>query len=355
MPKIRKQSKKVAVALSGGVDSAVSAHLLKEKGFEVEAFFLRLKFNDERLDSWRQSEGRAALVAKHLNLPFRIIDLSQDFKQTVWEPFWQNCKMGKTINPCTFCNPKIKFGLLLDRVLNLNFTNLATGHYAQIKKHNKKNFLERGVDSRKDQSYFLYRIHSEKLEKIIFPLGKMKKSEVKKIARKVFPKRFFEISESQELCFVPEKFTDFSRKILPEKIGKVLDKKGRLIGKHPGFWFFTEGQKIGLGEMGFKKSLYVLKKDPQKNILIATEDPSDEDFFTKEFSLRECFWNQDFSKNIFQSQVQIRYQTQPIKCQIEIKNKKTLIRLQKPLKSVTKGQAAVFYQKNRVLGGGIIE
>ena len=359
MRKIEKQLKKtkpkVAVALSGGIDSAVSAYLLQKAGYEVEGFFLKLKFKDARLAAWRESEGRASLVAGHLGIPLRIINLTENFKEEVWEPFWKDCERGLTPNPCTFCNPKIKFGLLFEKAKMLGFSSLATGHYAKITSEKGVFGLKRGTDPNKDQSYFLYRLPSKDLTHILFPLSEMRKTQVRELAKKVFPHNFFQTSESQELCFIPGKFSVFARKILPQKTGKIIDETGKELGEHEGVWFFTEGQKVGLGDVESQKSFYVLSRDVKNNQLVVTNDQFNPAFFIKQFAIKDLVLQKDQKNRTFKSSVQIRYRTAPLACQIKIQTKtKALVTLTKPIKSVTPGQSAVFYENDEVVGGGVI-
>ncbi len=346
---------KVAVALSGGIDSSVVAYLLKKQGFEVEGFFLRLKFDHPALAVWRESEGRAALIASSLGIPFHVVDVRDEFEKEIWEPFWNAYKKGLTPNPCPFCNPKIKFGLLFKKAKFLGCENLATGHYARITKKKGIWKLKRGLDETKDQSYFLYRVPQSIFPNIIFPLGSFRKSEVREIAKEVFSENFSQTPESQELCFIPEEFSGFSRKILPQKQGEIVDCEGRIISRHDGAWFFTEGQKVGIGNIGGHKPLYVVAKNTKKNQIKVTEDINDPAFLHKEFELKRVIWINKPESNNFRTKVQIRYRSKPISCTIEICKNIIRVTLAEPNRSITPGQSAVFYRGDEVLGGGEID
>lgn len=347
--------------MSGGVDSSITAYLLKKAGYDVEGFFLRLKFPHCMLSSWREAEGRAFLTAKILDIPIHALDASKDFREKVWEPLWDNYMLGLTSNPCPSCNPQIKFGLLYDKVNSLGFDCLATGHYVQVKKEMGSWMLKRGGDRTKDQSYFLYRLDKKILPRLLFPLGEMKKTDVKKMAQKVFPTRLYRIPESQGLCFAQgEDFRNFMKKILPKKEGEIVDDKGKPLGKHSGVWFYTEGQKSGIGNIKTGgKSVYVVKRISRDNKLVVTSDP--EKLLSKSCKVNNLHWIEKPKGKNFKADVQLRYGSPVVSCSVETGHARLQhavslhegkISFEIPQRAVTPGQSAVFYKDDQVLGGG---
>ncbi len=349
--------KKVAVAMSGGVDSSVVAWMLKQQGYEVEGFFLRLKFPDCALLNWRESEGRAYLAAKTLGIPIHTLNFSQEFQQKVWNPFWRNYRKGLTANPCPTCNPQIKFGSLLRKVCELGFDYLATGHYVRLERGKNSLELKRGVDGNKDQSYFLYRLLPASLPFLKFPLGDFKKDQIKKMAQKIFPNRLYRVSESQGLCFAQgEEFKELAQKILPQKTGIVRDEKGQKVGEHRGVWFFTEGQRSGIGNIYSEgKPLYVVKKDQAKNEIIVTNSVDSPSLYSKFCLVQKINWLEKSVKKEFTGKVQIRYGSESVNARIKLLSKqKVRVIFDRPQRAITPGQSAVFYRDNQVLGGGEI-
>jgi len=346
---------KVAVAMSGGVDSSITAYLLKKAGYEVEGFFLRLKFPHCMLSDWREAEGRAYLSAKILGMPIHVLDASKDFREKVWEPLWENYMQGLTSNPCPSCNPQIKFGLLYDKVRSLGFSYLATGHYVQLKKEKGSWRLKRGKDKTKDQSYFLYRLNKEILPHLLFPLGSLEKTKVKKMAQEIFPTRLYRVPESQGLCFAQgEDFRNFMKKILPKKEGTIIDDQGKSLGKHQGVWFYTEGQRSGVGNIETGgKSVYVIKKITKDNKLVVTSDPRT--LYSKSCKISNLHWIEKPKGKTFRTEVQLRYGAPTVTSNVIILSENRCeIKFAKPQRAVTPGQSAVFYQGDTVLGGGEI-
>jgi len=224
------ENKKVIVAISGGVDSAVAAVLLKERGFRVEAVFFNLSDNS--------SFKRAESVAKVLGLPFSALDLREEFKKKIIDYFLKEHKKGRTPNPCVVCNREIKFKVLFGELKKSKADYIATGHYV-IKKGNR---LFKAKDEKKDQSYFLWKLNQKILEKCLFPNGSAKKEEVRKKARKLgLP--VSDVSDSQEICFIENTTEDFLEKHLKRNPGKIKNKESKVLGEHQGLWFYTIGQR----------------------------------------------------------------------------------------------------------------
>ena len=265
--------KKVLVAMSGGVDSSVAAFLLKEQGYEVVGLTMCLGIQDTDDDSGIRCCGAQAIedarkVCRQLGVMHHVLDFSKEMEHDVIDNFIEEYLNGRTPNPCVCCNKYLKFGKLLDYAKNIGFDFLATGHYANINQEEGKYFLYRAEDRLKDQTYFLYCIHKNDLDKILFPLGKYTKKEVRGIALKnklpVFSK-----PESQDICFVPD--CDYKQFIYKRKgsssKGDIVDKQGKVLGEHKGIINYTLGQRSGLG-ISSMNPLYVIALDSDKNQVV---------------------------------------------------------------------------------------
>jgi len=389
---------KVAVGMSGGVDSSVSALLLKEQGYDVVGVFLKF-WHDTTCDTNRENaccDERALMdarsVADKLEIPLYVVDVRSEFKKEIADYFIDEYKNLRTPNPCVVCNKKIKFGWFLDFAKKIGCDFVATGHYARIKCHfdpskrldlpagkagkSSERSLDsarddnrvatysllKGVDQSKDQSYFLYQLDQDQLSRIIFPVGEMTKVEVREIAKKknlpVFEKR-----ESQEICFVADNdYRKFLKRHLPEKYfeaGDIVDLDGRLLGQHEGLINYTIGQRKGVNQekrVTFngeaKDAMYVTGFDKEKNELIVGEDKA---LWKKEFVIESARF--DDSDNLPDDiTVKIRYRAKEIPCEITSMGSDTscLIRLSEIVRAITPGQSAVFYSGDEVVGGGII-
>jgi tRNA-uridine 2-sulfurtransferase len=334
---IIKKNKKVLVALSGGVDSSVSAMLLKKQGFSVIGVFLHL-WKEERSS---EGEERAKKVAETLNIPFYIFDFQEEFKKKVVDSFLFSLKSGNTPNPCVVCNREIKFGMLLEKLKDYNADYLSTGHYAKI----KEGRLLKGEDENKDQSYFLWGLKREWLKKLIFPLGYYKKEEVREIAKKHnLPTA--ETKESQETCFIPDNFNSFLKRNISNFPGKIVDERGNIIGEHQGLFYYTLGQRKGLGFSG--GPYYVLEKKLKKNILVVTRNK--DKISKKELS----YTSNNFFREVvfpFKAKVKIRYRGEFTDAVVD----KGKVFFHLAQRAVTPGQSVVFYKEEEVLGGGIIK
>jgi len=344
--------KKIVVAMSGGVDSSVAAALLKRNGFELTGVFMKLA----DLPKFGESEKRAKKIAKILKIPFLVLDLRKEFKKRIVDYFLKEYKKGITPNPCVVCNKEIKFGLLLKKALALDADFIATGHYARIKKDKKGVHLLRAKDKNKDQSYFLWMLNQKQLRRILFPVGNYTRKEVERLAKKLkLP--VLGAKKSVEICFIKTIINDFLSKYLKEKPGPVVEQVhygvNKIIGRHLGLWFYTIGQRKGIGLPG--GPYYVLDKNLKKNLLIVTKN--ERNLYKKELIAKNVNWISgkvpEFPLNL---KAKIRYRHQSALAVItKTLNPKTYtLKFEKSQRAITPGQSVVFYRGEELLGGGII-
>jgi len=358
--------KKIICAMSGGVDSSVAAALLKRAGFDMIGVFMKFwsptTSGGGLVGGWNhccspEAEVRARKVAKILKIPFYVFNFEKEFKKRIVDYFLDGYKKGITPNPCVVCNKEIKFGLLLEKALALDADYVATGHYAR-KKETRDNRQEtrykllRAKDKDKDQSYFLWMLNQEQLNRILFPIGDLTRKEVENLAKK-FKLPVLKAKKSVEICFIQTTINDFLKKYLKEKPGKIVDTQGKILGEHRGLWFYTIGQRKGIGLSG--GPYFVLDKDLKKNFLIVTKN--EEDLLKKELVAKNVnLISGKEPKLPLKVKAKIRYRTK-FATAILSKNleaKAYNLKFFKPQRAITPGQSVVFYQGNEVLGGGII-
>lgn len=346
-----------AVAMSGGVDSSVAAALLKEQGYEVVG--LTMCFNLAEHDGKKPSccgltgIEDARRVCQKLGIRHYLINLDKDFHRDVIRNFYQEYASGRTPNPCVRCNQFIKFGILLKKAVNLGAKFLATGHYARIVKSKRGYLLKKAKDFKKDQSYFLYRLNQEQLKHIIFPLGNFTKPKVRDMAGD-FGLNVAEKQDSQEICFLPDgKHGDLikAKGLNSLKPGDLVDKDGNILGSHQGIPFYTVGQRHGLGiAKGYP--LYVTRINAKDNRISVGRR---QDAYRSEFIIKEGhFLNKPF-KNKVEIKVRIRYNHKEMPAVVYPSKDKLKVIFKKPQFAITPGQSAVFYDRDIVLGGGIIQ
>ena len=346
--------KKVLVAMSGGVDSSVSALLLKERGFEVVGVTMHLGLKGEGSGRPRCCRPSAVEDAKRvcarLGISHHVFDFSQELEEKVIKKFVDEYLNGRTPNPCVDCNKFIKFGSLLKKAEAMGFDYLATGHYAKIEEVGGRYFLKKPKDKVKDQTYFLYPIKREAFSKILFPLADLTKEEVRQIARKnKLP--VAEKPQSQDICFIPER--DY-RKFLTERIkelreGHIVDLSGKILGRHKGIFFYTIGQRQGLG-ISWREPLYVIAINPKENKVIVGEK---KDLKARGLKVKDLnLLVDELPKRAF---AKLRYTHKGEWCTVGIKDGKLELIFDEPQEAITPGQSVVLYDGDLVLGGGIIE
>jgi len=343
-------TKRVLIAMSGGVDSSVTAALLQREGYDVEGATMKLTAGV------CCDIGSAQAVCRHLSIPHRMLDLQNEFTKNIVRDFVSEYRSGRTPNPCIKCNDLVKFHLLLDYARSQGFDFLATGHYARIERNEASSrfLLKKGLDAGKDQSYFLYRLTQEQMKGVLLPLGGMHKTDVRKLARELaLPAA--ERPESQEICFVPDNnYRSFLKEQAPEILnpGDMVMSDGTIVGRHDGIAFFTVGQRRKLGVAAGER-LYVLRVEPETNRVVLgklreLETPemivSNPNFIAVK-ELRERM----------PVTVKIRYRSPFVLAVIEPVGSSTVrVVFSNPVPGVCPGQAAVFYEGDAVVGGGMI-
>lgn len=345
---------RVAVAMSGGVDSSVAAALLRAQGHDVVGITLQQWPRGETEESAKHggccslsAVEDARRVATVLGIPYYCWNLEAEFGERVIEPFHRDYLEGRTPNPCVRCNAFVRFDLMLSRVLELGFDKLATGHYARIVNGAHGPELHAGVDPAKDQSYMLYHVDRERLAHIAFPLGGMTKPDVREHARE-FGLPVAEKADSQEICFVPRGETaSYLSKRLPVRAGAVVDSSGRELGSHRGTALYTVGQRSGFGDLREAGPWYVIKIDAPANRVVVGRK---EELAVRVVELCDVSFIDGAAAGPVRCQARVRYHAQPIPATYESGR----LTLDEPVLGAAPGQAAVLYSGTKVLGGGTI-
>ncbi|MEY2440544.1 MAG: tRNA-uridine 2-sulfurtransferase [Verrucomicrobiota bacterium] len=360
------KKKRVLLGMSGGVDSSVAGYLLREQGYDVVGVTMKVWPQDcvsraEDKCCGPQAVADARAVAHSLGLPHYVVDEADQFERTVIQYFASEYQAGRTPNPCVMCNEKLKFGNLWNKAEALGCDYIATGHYAIIEHPpangggNGRTILRKGVDPRKDQSYFLFSLRQPQLQRALTPLGTMAKTEIRQIAHSLGLKVADKV-DSQEICFVPgNDYKTFLRSHLGEKEfhrGEIYDVDGNFLGEHAGIELFTIGQRKGLPG-GSPRPRYVVDLDPATNRVIVGDI---DDLICEEFEVDRCNWIvSDNSEAVRKVTVKIRYSHPGTTATLtRLENQRAHIRLHEAQRAVTPGQAAVFYDGDIVVGGGWI-
>lgn len=357
----QEEDKKVAVAMSGGIDSSMAAKILKDKGFDCIGITMKIVPDDalpsnKRITSWMDSNIQSArMVCDILDMPHLVIDLSESFEEKIIGPFCNEYLKGKTPNPCIECNKLIKFGLLLQNCCSLGARYMATGHYCRIEKDADTGAFQvkKGIDPLKDQSYVFWKLSQSQLMHMKTPIGAFTKEQIKKESRD-FLSFLEKKEESQDICFISEdRYQDFlSKRIGKIKKGKIFNTEGQYLGEHRGFPYYTIGQRKGLG-ISHSGPLYVKQIIPEDNQIIVGE-------------MKELIQNRAYLEEVnfispkppneeFIADIKIRYSSPGAEAKVTLKeNSKAIAYFKKDVSSVTPGQSAVFYDGDILLGGGII-
>ena len=357
---MNRNRKRVLLGMSGGVDSSVAGYLLREQGYDVIGVTMKVWPQDcisraEDKCCGPQAVADARAVAHSLGIPHYVVDEADQFERTVIDYFTSEYQAGRTPNPCVMCNEKLKFGNLWGKAEALGCDFIATGHYAIIEHHRDRAVLRKGIDPRKDQSYFLFSLRQPQLRRALTPLGTMRKPEIRKIARSLGLKVADKI-DSQEICFVPgNDYKAFLRSHLGENEfhrGEIYDVEGNFVGEHDGIELFTIGQRKGLPG-GSAKPRYVVDLDAETNRVIVGDV---EDLVCAEFEIDRTNWiARELPDEDVDATVKIRYSHPGTPATVtSLENHRARIRLHEPQRAITPGQAAVIYDGDVIIGGGWI-
>lgn len=348
----RRIGRTVFVGLSGGVDSSVSAALLKQKGYKVVGVYMKNWSQDlpGMPCPWREDFIDAKRVAVQLGIDFKMYDFEKEYRQNVVDYMLEEFKIGRTPNPDIMCNQEIKFKLFADTAFEDGADYIATGHYAKA----QDGKLLVAKDDNKDQTYFLYRINNDVLQKTIFPLGDLTKPEVRKLAKK-FGLVTAEKKESMGICFVGKvPIKDFLQQYISSKPGKIIDQKAEVVGEHDGAIFYTIGQRHGL-DIGGGLPFYVTGKDMKKNEVYVTTDIQDAKLWSDEINFTSAHWINDGPKDHQKLYVRTRHRAKLIQVLgLKKSDKAYTAKLKEEVRALTPGQSAVFYSGTECLGGGIV-
>jgi tRNA-specific 2-thiouridylase len=351
--------KRVIVAMSGGVDSSTAAALLVRQGYDVVGVSMHLwtmedspaLVNLRRCCSPQEIED-ARTVAAALGIPHHILDFEREFTSSVVDYFCQEYLRGRTPNPCLACNRYIKFRLLLPKALELGGEYLATGHYCRIISNGHGYELWRARDEAKDQSYVLYMLGQEELSRLLFPVGEYTKEEVRRMAAEMGLPVASKI-DSADICFLPySDYRPFLAERFPQRPGDIVDSSGRIVGRHEGIAGYTVGQRRGLPARGGREPLYVLSVNPETNTVVAGSN--DELLSNVLWAEKLSFVSGQAPERPLAVEAKIRYRSQAAAALLTLHDGRAEVRFERPQRAITPGQAVVFYQGQKVLGGGII-
>ena len=354
------QKKTVVVGMSGGVDSSVSAYLLKEEGYDVKGLFMQnWQSEPDEICTSEIDFKDASAVCDKLDIPLHRANFSDEYWERVFTNFLSEHEKGRTPNPDILCNREIKFKSFLDYAFNIGADFIATGHYAKIIAKNNNKFLARAKDSFKDQTYFLHEVSENEFDRCIFPLADLTKDEVREIALKqnliTADKK-----DSVGICFVGERnLKDFLNRFISFSKGDIKDENGNIVGEHQGSILYTEGQRQGLQIGGVKGAnelpWYVYKKDIKNNVIHVCQGVDNELLMNSGLFVEKINWINDIEYDLpMNCLVQVRHQHIPVECYLESNNDKIMLTFKDKIRAIAPGQSAVLYDNDICLGGGII-
>ncbi len=331
--------------MSGGVDSTVATLLLKREGYEVEGVYMKLHGKP----GYHEIHfARAQKAADFAGVKLHLLDLQEQFDANVFRPFIETYREGSTPNPCAVCNRTIKFGAMVDFADSLGADYIATGHYLR---HDGRYLLQAEDDS-KDQSYFLFNIEKAVVPRLLFPLGSSRKSDVKALAASIRGlESFAEQAESSEICFVETTYTDLLKHYVDVDMpGEVVDRDGNVVGEHKGYMHYTVGKRRGFTVRGALEPHYVLEILPESNRIVVGKRDA-----LERRELEVSGLNMFDDRTAFDTTVKLRYRSEAVPCRVEIDGDRAHVTLKEPVLGIARGQAAVFYEEGKVIGGGWIE
>jgi tRNA-specific 2-thiouridylase len=350
---------RIVVGLSGGVDSSVTAHLLKQQGYDVVGVFMQNweDDNDDAFCSIKEDSRDAIAVADLVGIDIELVNFATEYKDRVFAYFLAEYQAGRTPNPDVLCNAEIKFKAFLDYALSLGAEKIATGHYAatDIGPDGKTRLL-RGADGSKDQSYFLYRLSQYQVSRAKFPLGGIRKSEVRQIAADIGLPNHAK-KDSTGICFIGERpFREFLNRYLPKTPGPMQTPEGRVVGEHIGLMYYTLGQRQGLGIGGQGEPWYVAGKDMAANVLIVVQGHDHPLLLTDELGASQLSWVADMAPAPGRYTAKTRYRQTDAACELmSVSDGNLRLRFDAPQWAVTPGQSVVLYDGDVCLGGGVID
>jgi tRNA-specific 2-thiouridylase len=348
---------KVVVGMSGGVDSSVAALLLKREGHEVVGLFMK-NWEDDDTDEYcstRQDLIDAAAAADVIGVELEAVNFAAEYKDRVFADFLREYSAGRTPNPDVLCNAEIKFKAFLDHAMRLGAAKIATGHYARVDAADGRHRLLRGLDTGKDQSYFLHRLSQEQLSRVLFPVGALEKREVRRIALEAGLPNHAK-KDSTGICFIGERpFREFLNRYLPKAPGPIVDDKGRAIGEHIGLAFYTIGQRKGIGIGGAGEPWYVAGKDLAANKLVVVQGHDHPLLMKRSLEAADASWIAGMPPAPGSGHsAKTRYRQADAPCTLHMLESEIQVEFPTPQWAVTPGQSVVFYDGEACLGGGVI-
>jgi tRNA-specific 2-thiouridylase len=358
-------NERIVVGMSGGVDSAVAALLLRRAGYDVHGLYMSNWDDDDSYCTGAQDFQDARASALELGIPLHRVSFAEQYRARVFEYFLGEYRAGRTPNPDVLCNREIKFGICLEYAARLGARRFATGHYARIEQAADGPVLRKALDTDKDQSYFLHAVEREHFSRVLFPLGDLEKSAVRALAREAgLP--VFDKPDSTGICFIGERpFREFLARYIPTSPGDIVTETGDVVGRHRGLAFYTLGQRGGLeigGRAGARdEPWYVAGKNLARNELTAVQGHDHPLLVSRALATGPCNWlvqpgTNDFELPEFESNIKVRYRQKDQPCRVTRRADGALtVRFEQPQRAVTPGQFAVLYDGDRCLGGGVIE